>query len=73
MKDQLYSAIKWTWVIAVAATAYYVVAPNVTPHYYFVKKDQAVFRGNTINGQCERLAYAEDSTKGSYEWLNVTE
>jgi hypothetical protein len=70
--SQIYSTIKWACVITFTAVAINTIAPNVIPHYYFIKKDEAVFRGNTLTGRCERLAHAEDRSEGYYEWLDIT-
>jgi len=65
-KKELASALKWTWVIVVAAIAYY----NVAPNYYFMRQGSDLFhRGNKITGSIEYLDYEIGDTK----WVDITE
>lgn len=64
-QSQFHSAIKWTWVIIVAAMAINTIAPNIVQRYYFSFHGSKFFRGNTHTGRFERL---EDD-----EWVSVTE
>jgi hypothetical protein len=60
-KKAIASALKWTWIIIVAAIAYNYIAPN----YYFMRQGQQFYRGNKVTGSVE---YLEDN-----EWVHFTE
>jgi len=60
---EYYSAIKWTWIIIVAAIAINIVVPKLYPRYYFVKN--AGIRCNRVTGTVERF---DDG-----DWVNVAE
>lgn len=50
-KKEFISALKWTWVIIVAAVAYNTVAPN----YYFMKQGSTYLRGDKVTGHIDEL------------------
>lgn len=59
-KKEFASALKWTWVILVAAIAYNIVAPN----YYFMRPGNTLLRANKVSGSLEEL--------GDSEWINIS-
>jgi hypothetical protein len=59
-KKEFASALKWTWVIIVAAFAYNTVAPN----YFFMKRGVTELRGNKVSGRLEEL--------GENKWINIS-
>jgi hypothetical protein len=59
-KKEFASAMKWTWVIVVAAIAYSLVAPN----YFLMKQNAALLRFNKATGVLEEL--------GEDEWVKIS-
>lgn len=58
IKKEIASAIKWTWIICIAALAYYFV----TPKYYISTKD-GCHRLNQVTGEYCACCEVDDSGK----------
>lgn len=61
LRNEFASALKWTWVIIIAAIAYNIVAPN----YFYMRQGPNFYRGNKVTGHLEEL--------GNFEWINISE